>query len=166
MQTRARTMKNALFASALALLVLALLPRQPVVRAAGKPVMIVMGASSTIKDIDFAILRRAFSGLAAEVSGKRLIPINHANGTPLRVAFDRVLLGLQPGDVGKYWIDKRIRDEGSPPKTVPSPELAVRIAASLPNAITYASQELLNASVKVLTVGGKAPGQAGYPIMQ
>lgn len=159
-------MKYVWFVVGLAMCAIAMAPAQPVVRAAGKTLVVVVGASSTIKNIDFAILRRAFSGLPAEVDGKRLLPINHPNGAPLREAFDRMVLGLEPGDVGKFWIDKRIRDEGSPPKSVPSPELAIRIAASLPNAITYASPELVNASVKVLTVGGKAPGQPGYPLLE
>ena len=153
--------------AAVGLLVAALcLPQPTAVRAAGKPIVLVIGANSTIKDLDFALVRRAFSGLPTEVDGKRIIPINHANGSPLRVAFDRAVLGLEPGDVGKYWIDKRIRDEGAPPKTVPSPDLAIRIAASLPNAITYASPEQVNASVKVLSIGGKLPNQAGYPLTE
>jgi len=134
------------------------------VRAAGKPLLVVVAAASPIKDVELSALRRAFEGSAAEVGGKRLLPINHPAGTPLRSAFDKQVLGLEPANVGKFWIDRRIRDEGSPPKTVPSPELAVRITASLPGAITYCTQELVNASVKVLTVGGKAPGASGYPL--
>lgn len=150
---------------ALALLGSAALPLVPgAVRAAGKPMVVVVGASSAAKDIDVATLRRAFSGQAADVAGKRLIPINHPTGTALRNAFDQQVLGLAAADVGKFWIDKRIRDEGSPPKTVPSADLAVRIAASLPGAITYALPEQVNATVKVLTVGGKTPTTAGYPL--
>jgi len=133
-------------------------------RAAGKSVVVVVAASSAAKDIDVATLRRLFSGQPADVAGKRLIPINHPAGTPLRTSFDKQVLGLNAADVGKFWIDKRIRDEGAPPKTVPSAELAVRIAASLPGAITYALLEQVNASVKVLTVDGKAHSAAGYPL--
>jgi hypothetical protein len=132
--------------------------------AAGKPLLVVVAAASPIKDVELSALRRAFEGAVAEVGGKRLIPINHPANTPLRVAFDKQVLGLNPEDVGKFWIEKRIRDEGSPPKTVPSPDLAVRIASSLPGAITYCTQEMVNASVKVLTVGGKAAGSPGYPL--
>jgi hypothetical protein len=154
--------------TALAVALLALAAVWPLhgsaVRAAGKPLLVVVAAASPIKDIELATLRRAFEGGAAEVGGKRLIPINHPAGTPLRNAFDKQVLGLNPADVGKFWIEKRIRDEGSPPKTVPSPELAVRIAGSLPGAVTYTTQELLGASVRALTVGGKAAGAAGYPL--
>ncbi|MDB4988724.1 MAG: hypothetical protein JWN04_3902 [Myxococcaceae bacterium] len=133
-------------------------------RAAGKPLVVVVSASFAPKDIELATLRRAFSGHAADLAGKRLIPINHPNGSALRVAFDKQVLGLEAADVGKFWIDKRIRDEGSPPKSVPSVELAVRVAASLPGAITYALLEQLSPSVKVLTIDGKAPTSAGYPL--
>ena len=159
-------MKHAFLGLGLLFLAGALLPQRQPVRAAGKPLVVVVGASSTSKDIDIGTLRRAFEGLPSVLDGKRLIPVNHANNTPLRVAFDRQILRLEPGDVGKFWIDKRIRDEGAPPKTVPSPDLAVRLAASVPGIITYASAELVNASVKVLTVGGKSPSDSGYPLTQ
>ncbi|HEX5656856.1 MAG TPA: hypothetical protein VFX59_06660 [Polyangiales bacterium] len=142
----------------------AAVPWRAPARAAGKPLLVVVAAASPIKDIEFALLRRAFEGAAAEIGGKRLIPINHPAGSPLRVAFDKQVLGLAPEDVGKFWIERRIRDEGSPPKTVPSPELAVRIAGSLPFSITYSTQELINATVKAITIGGKAAGSAGYPL--
>lgn len=160
-----QTIKPSLLLLAVALLVGAVAwPLRPAVRAAGKPILVVVAAASPLKDIDQAALRRAFEGSALELGGKRMIPINHPAGAPLRVAFDKQVLGLSPEEVGKFWIEKRIRDEGAPPKTVPSPDLAVRIAASLPGAITYASQEMLNATVKALTVGGKAAGAAGYPL--
>ncbi|HEY6876674.1 MAG TPA: hypothetical protein VI299_01595 [Polyangiales bacterium] len=139
-------------------------PHSQDARAAGKPMLVVVAAANPIKDIEMSALRRAFEGAVAEVGGKRLIPINHPAGTPLRNAFDKQVLGLAPEEVGKFWIERRIRDEGSPPKTVPSPDLAVRIAGSLPGAITYCTQELVNPTVKVLTIGGKAPGTAGYPL--
>jgi hypothetical protein len=134
------------------------------VLAAAQPIVVVVKASFQVKDIDLATLRRVFSGQATDLGGKRLIPINHPNGTPQRVAFDKQVLGLEAADVGKFWIAKRIRDEGSPPKTVPSAELAVRIAASLAGAVTYALPAQVNASVRVLTVNGKAAGQPQYPL--
>lgn len=155
---------NCVRLTAALLLIAVAWPVTAITRAAGKPIVVVVAAASPVKDVDMALLRRAFEGAVAEVGGKRLIPINHPAGTTLRVAFDKTVLGLNPEDVGKFWIDKRIRDEGSPPKMVPSPELAVRITASVPGALTYATQDMVNATVRVVTVGGKAPGTAGYPL--
>ena len=115
-------------------------------------------------DISLATLKTAFRGRIAHVGGKHIIPINHAVGSPLRVEFDRSVLGLEPAAVGRFWVDQKIRDEGSPPKNVPTAELAVRVVAAIPTAITYARPTLLNPRVKALTVDGKGPGQPGYAL--
>jgi hypothetical protein len=150
--------------TAIALLLAALSPiYAPAVRAAGKPLLVVVSASAGIKDISTANLRRAFQGLPTDFEGgKRFIPLNHGTGTPSRAQFDRAVLGLEPNAVGAFWIDRRIRDESPPPRTVPTPDLALRIAGSLPGAITYIYPETLNATVKALTIDGKASTAGGY----
>jgi hypothetical protein len=131
--------------------------------ATGKALVVIVAANLGVKDVSTAALRRIFQGLATDFEGgKRYIPLNLATGTAARVHFDRAVLGLEPTQVGAFWIDRRIRDESPPPRTIPSPELALRIVASLPGAITYVYPELLNATVRVLTVEGKGPGQPGY----
>ena len=50
------------------------------------------------------------------------------------------------------------------PTTASTPELAVRIVASLANSITYANKALLNPKVKVVTVDGKAATDPKYPV--
>lgn len=137
-------------------------PRQA--GAAGKPLVVVVAASSTLKDISMGELRRAFLGEAVTAGGKRLIAINHPLATPARDQFDKSVLGLKPDEVGRFWVDRRIRDQSPPPKTVQSAELAVRIAMSLPGAITYATADAVNDKLRALTIDGKAAGQAGYPL--
>jgi hypothetical protein len=132
--------------------------------AAGKPLVVVVAASSTVKDISMGELRRAFLGEAVTVGGKRLIAINHPLATPARDQFDRIVLGLKPEEVGRFWVDRSIRAQSPPPKTVQSPELAVRIAMSLPGAISYTTADGLNDKLRALTIDGKAVGQAGYPL--
>lgn len=142
----------------------ALLPLAPqAARAAGNPLVIIIAASTAVKDISAANLRRAFLGEAAEMGGgKRFIPLNQPPNTPGRVAFDKTILGLSADQVGAFWIDRRIRDESAPPRTVPSAELAARIVGSLPGAITYVPASLVTAQVRALTVDGKTAGQGGY----
>ncbi|MET0341219.1 MAG: hypothetical protein ABW252_09460 [Polyangiales bacterium] len=156
-------MRKLILGSVAVLVALVLAPQPHAVRAA-QPIVVIVGAKSAATDIDLGTLRRAFEGAPATLSGQRLIPVNHGTTAATRIAFDRQILKLEPGDVGKFWIDKRIRDEGAPPKTVPTPDLAVRLAGSVPGIITYGTQDLVNAAVKVLTIGGKAPGQPGYPL--
>jgi hypothetical protein len=134
------------------------------VGAAGKPLIVVVAAASTVKDISMGELRRAFLGEAVTVGGKRLIPINHPLATPARDQFDKIVLGLKPDEVGRFWVDRSIRAQSPPPKTVQSPELAVRIAMSLPGAITYTTPDNLNDKLRAVTIDGKAVGQSGYPL--
>jgi hypothetical protein len=148
------------FLIAIALLLAAALPFSAArVAAAGKPLVVVVSAAAAMKDISTSNLRRVFQGMPTDFEGgKRFVPLNHPTGTPTRVQFDRAVLGLEPEAVGAFWVDRRIRDESPPPRTVPSGDLALRIAGSLPGAITY----VYPVSVKVLTIDGKAAGAPGY----
>jgi hypothetical protein len=150
---------------AIGLLLLALRPFDTG-RAVAAPsnLLVIVGAEFPATDIPLATLKDAFRGRATSLRGRRLIPVNHAVGSPERVAFDRAVLGLEPAAVGRFWVDARIRDEGKPPTTAPTPALAVRIAAALPNAITYTSEKTLTSKVKVLTVNGTSATQPGYPL--
>jgi len=153
-------------ALALALLVVSALPvHAPSARAAGKPLLVIVASSLRITDISTSTLRRVFQGLPTDFeAGKRFVPINHPIGSPTRVQFDRAVLGLEPEQVGAFWVERRIRDESRPPRTVPTAELALRVAASLPGAITYSAPELLNASVRALAVDGRSATHQEYPL--
>ena len=130
---------------------------------AQRPLVVIVGTSAGMSDISLALLRRTFQGEPAHTkTGKRLVPLNHQLGSKERVFFDRVVLGLEPSQVGQFWIDRRIRDQGVPPRTLPSPDFAVRVVVSYPGAITYVNAHAMPSSVQVLRVDGKLPGEAGY----
>lgn len=154
----------ALLSLLLAAASLAPLPR--VARAQQQPSwVVIIGKSAGITDIALPTLRRAFLGEIAEyASGKRLIPFNAPTGAPGRVLFDKRVLGLAQDEVGRFWVDRRIRDEGAPPRTVPSAELAVRVVAAVPGAITYVPANLVIPGVQVLTIDKRAPGTQGYTL--
>ena len=78
--------------------------------------------------------------------------------------FDRAVLGLEPEAVGPFWIDRRIRGESSPPRTVPSTDLLLRVVAKLPGAIAYVYAPLTAPGVKALKVANLPAGQTGYPL--
>jgi hypothetical protein len=132
-------------------------------RAAGQPLVVIVSATVSMKDISTSLLRRAFLGEAAEyASGKRLVPINQPFDTPARSQFDKAILGLSPAEIGRFWVDRRIRDQSPQPKSVPSPELALRVVMSVPGAISYVTPAMLNEKVRALTIDGKSHDQAGY----
>jgi hypothetical protein len=125
--------------------------------------VVIVGTGSDVTDISLAMLRRAFSGEPASTpKGTRLVPLNQPVGSAERALFDRAVLNLEPNDVGRFWISRRIRDEGLPPRTLPSLDLGVRVVASYPGAITYVSPDQVNKNVRALRIDGKLPGDAGY----
>jgi hypothetical protein len=131
--------------------------------AAGQPLVVIVNATVSMTDISTGLLRRAFLGEAAEyASGKRLVPINQPFDTPARSQFDKAILGLSPAEVGRFWVDRRIRDQSPQPKSVPSPELALRVVMSVPGAISYVTPAMLNEKVRALTIDGKSHDQPGY----
>ena len=70
-------------------------------------------------------------------AGKRIIPFNFPAKHPIRVAFDRRVLGMEPDDVARYWIDRRIRGGNAPPKQVSNGRLIARLVEILEGAIAY-----------------------------
>jgi hypothetical protein len=137
------------------------------VHAASNRLVVIVSQATPIRDISTAVLRRAFLGYATEYAGgKRLIPINNPLGTPARVSFDRSVLSLEPHEVGPFWIDRRIRDQSGPPKTVPSADLALRVVMSLAGAISYAYPDQINDKVRALTIDGKTSESTGYLLVR
>jgi len=134
------------------------------VAAASQPLLVVVAASSAVKGVTLGELRRAFLGEVVTVEGRRLIAINHPLAAATREQFDSVVLALKPHEVGRFWVDRAIRGQTPPPKSVQSPELAVRIVMSVPGAITYTTADRLTEKLRAVTVDGKAAGQSGYPL--
>jgi hypothetical protein len=82
--------------------------------------------------------------------GKPVIPLSLPAGTEARVLFDRVILRLGPDEVGRFWLDHRIRGLGLPPKQVPNALLMQQVVANLQGAIGYAPAAPGRTGVKVV----------------
>ena len=140
-------------------------PKTSIAAAADPPLVVVAAKSFPADSISFAALKSAFRGQRVQVAGKTVVPINHPLETPTRVVFDQIALGLKPEMVGPFWVDLRIRDQGRPPTTASTPELALRIASALMGAVTYSTPSALGKwPLKILTIDGKSAGQHGYPL--
>lgn len=126
------------------------------------PLVVIVGESSPLTDVSTSTLRRAFLSEPTVVGGVKLLPLNQNPGTPERTRFDSAVLGLQPDAMSRFWIDQRIRGQGSPPRAIPSVAVLGKLLAHLPGAITYVKATEVPAGVKALTIDGKKPGQAGY----
>jgi hypothetical protein len=77
--------------------------------------------------------------------------------SPPRTKFDEAVLGMSQEEVSRFWLDKRIRGEGTPPRTVSSPELLARVVGALVGAISYVPEDKVVSTVRVVARvrGGK-----------
>lgn len=124
------------------------------------PIIVVVPRASPLGDVSLADLRRVYGGGAATT----LRPLNLPPGVPERIAFDRRVLAMEPAQVARFWIDRRIRGQSGPPRVLPTGQLVVRIVARVPDTIGYALEMAIVDGVKVVRVEGKKPGEPGYPL--
>jgi hypothetical protein len=126
---------------------------------------IVTAKANAIHDLSFPDLRQLYRGKHIAVAGLKLIPFNHPAGTPDRVGFDRVVLGMSPDEVGRYWVDQKIRGGDPPPRTIDSVSLLLRVIAALEGSLGYVREGFSSPELKIVTIEGKLPGDSGYPLV-
>jgi hypothetical protein len=128
------------------------------------PLAVIVSPDLNEKDISLALLKRAFKGDVTEFAGVRLVPFNYAPNDPIRNVFDRSVLGLFPPQVGAYWVDRRIRGQGMPPRTVPEPQVMKAVVSKLRGAIGYIPAAMVDNTVSALSINGFRIKAADYPI--
>jgi len=127
---------------------------------------VVMGAGAKSHELSRQQLKRIFTSQPVNgPDGKRYVPLNHPPRTPDRVGFDRTVLGMDPEQVGRFWIDRRIRGGERPPRTVESVATLKRLVERLPGAIAYLRDSQLDGDLKAIAVEGKRPGEPAYPVV-
>lgn len=139
------------------------LPSSAIAPQAARPATaVIVAADSSLQEISSALLRRIFQGEPSSHDGERLVPLNYPPSDPLRIAFDRAALGLEPGATGRYWVDRRIRGQGLPPRTISSPALVREVVARLRGAIGYIPADQLRSNVRAVRIDGRSHEEAGY----
>ena len=125
---------------------------------------IVTSKDSPVFDISFYELKRLYLGEHVNASGKRLLPLNLTPASRERSAFDRIVLDMSPQAIARYWVDRKIRGDSGPPKTIDPLDLLQRVVARLDGAIGYAPVNEIRPELKAIRIDGKAPGDSGYPL--
>jgi hypothetical protein len=127
--------------------------------------VVIVAAGSPLDNLDISVLARLFGGDPVTAPGGHgLIPFNHPPRSPDRVLFDQKVLGLDPDQVAKYWVDRKIRGQPGPPRTATSLRMLVGVVSKLPGAIGYIRPEYLSSEVRAIRVSGKTPDMGGYPL--
>jgi hypothetical protein len=136
-------------------------------RASADPtrLQLITSKSNGLTDLSLANLRQAFYGKQVLVGSMKLVPLNHPPGTADRVVFDRVVLGMGPEEVGRYWIDQKVRGGDSPPRTIESVGLLLRVVAALPAAVAYVREGFSTPDLKIVRLDGRLPSDPRYPLV-
>jgi phosphate transport system substrate-binding protein len=127
---------------------------------------LVVHPSTRVSDLSLADVRRIFLGdQQFWPDGGRVVLFVHGPGTPGRsVALQHVYRMREP-EFKRYWIAKTFRgDVAAGPKIVSGDELAKQLTASIPGAVALVRASEVDASVKVVTVDGRAPDAPQYPL--
>jgi len=103
-----------------------------------EPLVVIVNANSPVQKISAYEIEALFTRAQTRWSdGTPVHPFSFPAGTHERGLFDRVVLRLSPEQVGRFWLDRRIRGLGMPPKQVPTSTLMLQIIANLPGAVGY-----------------------------
>lgn len=149
----------------LALAALALLICHPRPAAAeGQKLVVIVAKGSPIKSLTRAELRRAFLAEAVSVKDVTLVPFNSAPGTAPRAGFDQAILGMSPAEVGRFWVDRKVRGQAPAPRSLPSIAHVLKVVAKFPGAVSYVPVDQLTAAVQAVAVDGVAHTDERYSI--
>lgn len=145
----------------------ALLLSETPAAAAGSPVAVIVHAQVPVDNLSLPELQRIFLGKrqfwSRDLTITLLLP---PHGTREReVLRDKIYEQRSEVQVQSYWINSLFGDEAqATPKTTASNDMSVRLVRDLPGAIALVSANRIPKGVKVLRIGGKKPGEAGYPL--
>lgn len=131
---------------------------------AGAKLAVVVAKDFPVDELSFGDLKRLYLGDPINVGGKRLIPLALPPRTAERVSFDESVLGMNPDEVGRYWIDRKIRGQAGAPKALDSGDLLVRVVGKVDGAVGYVHATAVGPGVKVLRIDGKAPNDPSYRV--
>ena len=155
-QGAARALRGSWRAAGLSLVVLLAASR-----AGHAQVAVVVHPSSAESNLSKDKLRRLFLGQTTTFpSGKHARLATHV---PSAEQFNRTLLGLPSEIVRSRWLAMAFRGEAiTHPIEFVNTEDVMRFVREHPDAVAYVPLARVDASVKVLRIDGRRPGDAGY----
>ena len=131
---------------------------------ANEAVAVVVDRDNPRNDISVSELKEIFQGKRKDwPDGARVVALDLEPG-PVRDAFNKGVMGMDQSAVDQFWVEQKVRGAGSPNKVV-NIATVVKLVPRVRGAVSYVPLSQVDASVKVLTVGGVAPDRAGYPIV-
>lgn len=134
-------------------------------RADGKKLVVVVAKGSSLTNISRTDLKRCFIGERVVIDDKPLVPFNAAPNSADRSGFDRVVLGMSPDEVGRFWVDRKVRGQSAAPRSLPSVAHIAKVAAKFPGAISYLPADQITSDVQPVSIDGVAYTDGRYDIV-
>lgn len=131
---------------------------------ADAPLVVVVAKGSPVKSISRAQLKQCFLSEPTTVEDRPLVPFNASPGSPDRVRFDREILGMTPEQVGRYWVDRKVRGEAGAPRSLPSDTHIMKVVAKFPNAIGYIPVDRVTPELQPVAIDGVPYSDPRYPL--
>jgi hypothetical protein len=138
----------------LALCALIGLTAAPATGAPKRGLVVVVAKGSKVRSLTRAELKRCFTGEPVVIEGQRLHPFNFPPSSAERIAFDRAVLGMSPDEAGRFWVDRKIRGQSEPPRSLPSIAHVTKIVTKFAGAIGYLPADQVSADVMVIDIEG------------
>ena len=125
--------------------------------AGGEAIAVVVNDSAGASSLSRDELKSIFQTRTTRLpSGEKAAPVNLPQGDSVRVSFDQVVLGLEPDEVARYWVDRKIRGGNRPPKRLGSSALVLKHVERTPGAIGYVpASQAKGAKVVAKIQGGR-----------
>ena len=114
-------------------------------------IAVVANKESRVASLSRDELRQIFQTKTTRLpDGTRSDPVNLPQGNEVRTSFDRAVLGMDPNQVARYWVDRKIRGGNGPPKRLPSSLLVVKHVARTPGGLGYVPASAVTSEVTVV----------------
>lgn len=123
---------------------------------------VIVHPSTQVTGVTLDELRRYFLGKASTLGAQR---VQIVETRTMRRSFYRSLLDMSEDEVKRRWRALVFRGEApAPPKEVADGAEARRYVAEHPGAMAFVDASMVDGSVKALTVDGRRPVDAAYPV--
>lgn len=126
---------------------------------------VIVHPATPVEALSLGELRRLFLGDQQFWSDQtRVALVVPPTGAPARAATLRIVYQMSEAAYRQYWVAKIFRAEVTSGPRVATGEQARRVVAATRGAVAIVSADARDQTVKVLRIGGRLPGESGYPL--
>ena len=114
-------------------------------------VLVVVHPDNPVKSIDRAELNKVFLTKKRNwPSGDAIEALNLPADDATRQTFDRLVHGMSPDEVARYWVDRKIRGGAAPPQKVSNSAAVLAIVSTRKLAVGYVAEGTRLSGVRVV----------------